>query len=312
MQRSRQRSRANEARAFQAELEGIDDDIDAYLAQDRWTRDAPGAALVLQAAWRARAPRIHFNRYYSQRQAALRRQLRSVLGPLRKLVLALRHQRLWLLRSSFREWRQLGELKMLLFAKVMARLKGSMTDIRESQSPQRLWRLCTAPGQDPWRSKISLGALCRNLLLTQAPRRKMGAYFGAWRQSVAVRMQQRSEGVAVLQRLEARRTRDWLHLLFRPRIDIWDDWLWEHNRSRELAQRVNKLHSGYRLRHCFDFLRSFSARNTKMRMAWLGVAAHQIEELMRHCLNCFKAHWQFIVYKRRTHRAVFRCVAQSD
>ncbi len=43
-----------------------------------------------------------------------------------------------------------------------------MIDVRDSQSPSHLWRLCTAPGEDPWQAHISLGALCRNLLQSQA------------------------------------------------------------------------------------------------------------------------------------------------
>lgn len=43
-------------------------------------------------------------------------------------------------------------------------------------------------------------------------------------------------------------------------------------------------------------------------MAWVGAAAQQIESLMRYCLNCLKANWQYANYKRRTRAAVFRQV----
>ena len=60
------------------------------------------------------------------------------------------------------------------------RLKASMLDVRDSQSPNHLWRLCTVPGADPWHAKISLGALLSNILLSQAPRRKLKVWGGVW------------------------------------------------------------------------------------------------------------------------------------
>jgi hypothetical protein len=47
-----------------------------------------------------------------------------------------------------------------------------MIDVRDSQSPNHLWHLCTAPGQDPWRANLSLGRLVANIILSQAPRRR--------------------------------------------------------------------------------------------------------------------------------------------
>ncbi len=49
--------------------------------------------------------------------------------------------------------------------------------------------------------------------------------------------------------------------LFRPRMDVWDAWLWEHTRSNELRARIALLHRGFRMRHCFTFWRNFTARN---------------------------------------------------
>ena len=47
-----------------------------------------------------------------------------------------------------------------------------MIDVRDSQSPNHLWQLCTAPGEDPWRATLSLGRLVANIMLSQAPRRR--------------------------------------------------------------------------------------------------------------------------------------------
>jgi hypothetical protein len=49
--------------------------------------------------------------------------------------------------------------------------------------------------------------------------------------------------------------------MFRPRLDIWDHWLYEHNRTAELMTRIQQLHRGFRMRHCFNFWRHFTARN---------------------------------------------------
>eukprot|EP00955_Chlamydomonas_euryale_P107210 365749-Chlamydomonas_euryale.AAC.3 len=42
-----------------------------------------------------------------------------------------------------------------------------MIDVRDSQSPNHLWRLCTAPGEDPWKARINLGRLISNILVSQ-------------------------------------------------------------------------------------------------------------------------------------------------
>jgi hypothetical protein len=113
-----QKSRAAEARAFQKEIEGVDEEIDAFLAQSRYERAAPAAAVTLQTAWRARGPRLLFNQYMAQRQAALARMLASYFQPLRQLVRALRHHKRRLQREVMTEWRELGELKTELYTKV--------------------------------------------------------------------------------------------------------------------------------------------------------------------------------------------------
>jgi len=44
-------------------MDSLDLEIDAFLDGERFTRAAPGAAAVLQAFWRARAPRVMFAEY---------------------------------------------------------------------------------------------------------------------------------------------------------------------------------------------------------------------------------------------------------
>jgi hypothetical protein len=44
------------------EMEGLDEEIDNYLAGERHQRVAPGAAVAIQTAWRARGPRLLFIR----------------------------------------------------------------------------------------------------------------------------------------------------------------------------------------------------------------------------------------------------------
>ncbi len=242
------------------------------------------------------------------------------------------------------------------------KLKASMIDVRDSQSPNHLWRLCTAPGEDPWTTKIGLGNLCRNLILAQVsergslacslnccgfgragsapqltfarrrasrpqyPRRKMKACFQSWRQAVLQVRAARDKAAAVLSRMELGRTMDRLHTafrcaaaprvpralvcrdagladtsrpkcpflvlasvaslflrfwyrwsmvklserlmisppLFRPQLEVWDRWLWEHMRSRELHTRIAQLHRGFRMRHCFQFWHGFAARNRRV------------------------------------------------
>ena len=93
--------------------------------------------------------------------------------------------------------------------------------------------------------------------------------------------------------------------LFRPRIPEWDQWLFEHNRSKELKLRSEKLHRGFRMRHCLLFWHQFTVRNAKMRSVWMSVAAQQIEDVLRHSLNALKANWRYNMYRKKVHRNVF-------
>lgn len=50
-------------------------------------------------------------------------------------------------------------------------------------------------------------------------------YFGAWHERVAGIRSRRSKAIAVLLRMETRRTREWLQLLLRwvrPKLHMWD------------------------------------------------------------------------------------------
>lgn len=86
----------------------------------------------------------------------------------------------------------------------------------------------------------------------------------------------------------------------------WDEWLFQHNRSKELRQRSEKLHRGFRMRHCLLFWHQFTVRNAKMRSVWMSVAAQQIEDVMRHSLNALKANWRYNLYRKKVHRNVFK------
>lgn len=41
----------------------MDDEIDAYLSGERFVREAPNVAVLLQSCWRARGPRLMFAEY---------------------------------------------------------------------------------------------------------------------------------------------------------------------------------------------------------------------------------------------------------
>ena len=41
--------------------------------------------------------------------------------------------------------------------------------------------------------------------------------------------------------------------------------------------------------------------------SWMSAAANQIEGVLRHSMNAFKANWRFAKYRRNTRTAVFRC-----
>ena len=64
------------------------------------------------------------------------------------------------------------DVSAFFHTQLILKLKASMIDVRGSQSPNHLWRLCTAPGEDPWKASLSLGRLVSNIVLSQAPRRR--------------------------------------------------------------------------------------------------------------------------------------------
>lgn len=165
-----QACRTTDVSAFRREMAALDDEIDSYVSNYKYELNVPDAALALQAAWRARGPRLFLSRFWAIRQAALRRHARVFMLLLAQLARASLHGRRRLMRRCFHEWRELILLKLELYRKVILRLKASMIDVRDSQSPNHLWHLCTAPGEDPWKARLNLGRLVANILLNQAPR----------------------------------------------------------------------------------------------------------------------------------------------
>ena len=313
---------------FKAEMDELEGEITAYIQDFKFSSNLPDATLQIQAAWRARGPRVFLSRFLAQRNRGLNRTLSFYFHHLAKYAQAPRYFRQRMLQRCFSEWREILQLKMQLYAKLILKLKASMMiDVTDSQSPNHLWRLCTAPGEDPWRSRLNLGRLVSNMIIRQAPQRRTKLYFDAWREFVAIKTQQRVMAAARLASVEATRMRDnirtafrfWFRYaivsvadrlkieapLFRPRIPEWDQWLFEHNRSRELNQRSERLHRGFRMRHCLLFWHQFTVRNAKMRSVWMSVAAQQIEDVLRHSLNALKANWRYNQYRKKVHKSVF-------
>ena len=63
-------------------------------------------------------------------------------------------------------------ISLPLSLQLVLKLKASMPDVRDFQSPKHLWRLCVVPGDDHWKASLSLGRLLANMLISQAPRRR--------------------------------------------------------------------------------------------------------------------------------------------
>ncbi|GIL80818.1 hypothetical protein Vretifemale_9869, partial [Volvox reticuliferus] len=193
------------ARAFHADMEEIDAEIDAYVGDYKFEQYAPDAALAVQTAWRARKVRVFFNRYCAVRWKHLQRQLALVFGPLKQLVLAVLHGRRRMLRRTFEEWRDWVWLGNELFFKLMTKLRASIGSVKEYATPQQLWQLCTPPGGDPWTARLTLGALVANVLIRQMPHRTLALYLGAWRRAVALQVAKRQKAGEVLRRMEHKR-----------------------------------------------------------------------------------------------------------
>ncbi|KAF5841438.1 hypothetical protein DUNSADRAFT_12882 [Dunaliella salina] len=94
--------------------------------------------------------------------------------------------------------------------------------------------------------------------------------------------------------------------LFRPPMLIWDAWLSNHHRSKHLEARIPKLHWNFHVRQCFQFWYFFTARNKRMRLAFMASAAYQIEIILRQCVNGLKANWQQARLYRRMRKNVLR------
>lgn len=159
-------------------------------------------------------------------------------------------------------------------------------------------------------------------------RRKTKFYFDAWLTTIRKFAARRREAAAKLAAMEAARAKEqlldafrfWFRYavikvaarlaieppLFRPRMPEWDAWLWEHNRTRDLTARIAQLHRTFRLSYCFRWWHTFVARNKKLRKAWSGAAAKQIEALLRYSLNAMKANWRYASYRRKTRTVVLR------
>eukprot|EP00798_Chlamydomonas_sp_ICE-L_P002279 gene2279-8547_t len=321
----------DEMSEFRRDMESMDQDIDEFLATCKLQRNLPDAALALQTAWRARGPRLMLKNFIIQKHRSNRYALYSTMIPWLVLVRAVKYARVRLMRMCFQEWRELGLLKMQLYSKAIVKLRASMLDVRESQSPQHLLLLCMAEGEKPWKAKLSLGRLVSNIIIRQYPARMLKLYFNVWRKSVYGVDSQRSKAAQTIENMIDGRVkkqllevfRFWYRYavtkvserleidipLFRPRMPIWDSWLTEHIRSQELKSRIPLLHmelkSGIPLLHSVSkqytrrFWRTFTVRNIKMRSAWISVAATQIEDILQWSMGGIKANWQYNKYRRR-------------
>lgn len=198
------------------------------------------------------------------RKKHLQRHAALFFKPLRQYVRALCYRRLLILRRVFDEWREIYSLNTVLFMKLVKMLRASVGNIKDHASPGELWQLCVAEGADPWAARLSLGSLVSNIILRQLPARTQKVHFRAWHGISATRKAKRRAAVLVLLRMENKRTRDHMHMLFRfwfrwtvlrlaerlgidtplfrPQIPEWDAWLWHHKRSQELHSRIAVLH----------------------------------------------------------------------
>lgn len=200
---------------FKAEMDELDVEIRSYIKDYKFASNLPDAVLQIQAAWRARGPRLFFSRFVSLRDRSLTHTLGFYFSHLAKYTRAPRHLRRRLLQRCMSEWREIIHLKMQLYSKLILKLKASMMiDVADSQSPNHLWMLCTAPGEDPWRSHLNLGRLVSNMIVRQAPQRRTRLYFDLWKDFVRVKAQQRVAAAARLASVEASRMRENIRMAF--------------------------------------------------------------------------------------------------
>ncbi|MEW5312398.1 MAG: hypothetical protein WDW38_004037 [Sanguina aurantia] len=336
--------RGEEASAFKREMRSIDDEIQAYVSNFKFDLNALEAAATVQAALRARGPRLFFNRFQNMRRRHLLRRVQTCFSPMLLLVRAQHQQGRWLRRRCFEEWKLLGDLATELFSKALAKLRASIGSVKDRGSPSMLWTTCVGEGADPWVAHLTLGTLVSNTLKRQQPRRAMQVCaveaparpgssqpcFSAVPALVAgghaTQLTRMQDAARKLQEMEARRFRGYVHLLFRfwfrysiikiserlsippplfrPRVPLWDSGCGSTTAQRSCRAGSSSC-TGFRLRHCFDFWLFFARRNARMRTAWVATASVHIKEMLRCGLNAFKANWKQRRCEARLRRSTF-------
>ena len=87
--------------------------------------------------------------------------------------------------------------------------------MKDHASPNELWQLCVTDSEQSWSASLSLGAIVKNIMLRQLPKRTLKAYFKAWMSYTMQLMARRRAAAMVLRRMEDLRFNAYVHMLFR-------------------------------------------------------------------------------------------------
>ena len=141
-----------------------------------------------------------------------------------------------------------------------------------SYTPIRNYILCIKDPGNPVGVKPSVGLALANIVQKHYPIRLQRQYIKAWLQHLRTEQARRAKAGAVLAAVTARWDRQrlrqalrfWLQYalallsermgirapVFEPRLVVYEEWLWEHQRQQQLAAKSMGLRRICRLRHC--------------------------------------------------------------
>lgn len=165
-----------------------DAEVDAFVEAERRACQLRGAALTLQAAWRALGPRLRLARFSALRARRRARALQPAWRAWRGWARAFVHHRDRVARAALLEWRQLVVLEAALYRLVVSRLmRAPGVAAAAARAPAlRVWALSLPPGAEgfaagPPPRAPGVGAMLGAMARRQQPLRVARAYLGAWR-----------------------------------------------------------------------------------------------------------------------------------
>eukprot|EP00879_Flechtneria_rotunda_P029981 GHRR01032457.1.p1 GENE.GHRR01032457.1~~GHRR01032457.1.p1 ORF type:complete len:489 (+),score=183.67 GHRR01032457.1:191-1468(+) len=304
-----------------------DAETSRYLQENWRQQNLPSAALMLQRAWRSREPRLKLNRYLGLRRQHSSAALRPAIQQWHNWSLAVQHKTQYMQRQALIAWKDISTLQLELYDTVVRAFRRGV--LSGDSADLMMWRLCTTNYMHRMSVRPSLGGLIASIIKKQEPRRRLQVYFTAWHghglalkarrakihanlQAVSQHWQQQAlkQCIRFWHMYTVARVCEQLQLqlpVVQPRLVVFEEWLWRHERRRQLRQQAEHLAQKLLQKRCFGCWLHHAYKMHAMHQAFKDVLLHSTYDLLKAAMSAFKAHWKQRQLQRGVLMGCFAC-----